>query len=162
VGDPVAFVVAESREAARDAAEVVDVGYEPLAAVVEADDAMKPDAPLLWEEAPGNVSYRFQKGDQAVVQAAFATAAHVVEVELINIRVVIAPVETRGAIGSHDEATQRFELLLAGQGVHGIRDQLADAVFGVPKNRVRLVAPDVGGGFGPKNFLYPEYVLLLW
>ncbi len=162
VGDPVAFVVAESRDAARDAAEQVMVDYEPLPAVVDADAAMREGAPQVWETAPGNVSYRFQKGDQAAVAAAFAAAAHTVEIELVNNRVVIAPVETRAAIGSHDAATGRFDLLLTGQGVHGIRDHLADSVFRVPRDRIRLVAPDVGGGFGPKNFLYPEYVMLLW
>ncbi|HZS83785.1 MAG TPA: xanthine dehydrogenase family protein molybdopterin-binding subunit [Stellaceae bacterium] len=162
VGDPVAFVLAESREAARDAAELIEVGYEPLPAVVDAVAALAEGAPLLWDEAPGNRAFRFQKGDEAGTQAAFAAAAHVVEIALVNNRVVVSPMETRGAIGRYDPDAETFHLLLSGQGVHGIRDQLADSVFRIPRERVQLMAPDVGGGFGVKNFLYPEWVLVLW
>ena len=159
VGDPVAFVVAESRMAARDGAEAVEVSYAPLPCVVDGAAAMAPGAALLWDEAPGNISYRFQKGDRASVEAAFAAAEHSVELELINNRLIIAPTETRAGIGRYGD--DGFELILTAASVHAIRDQLAD-VFGVSNDRMRVIAPDVGGGFGIKNALYPEWILLLF
>src|SRR5438270_7899528 len=162
VGDPVAFVVADTNEQARDAAELIEVAYRPLPAVVDAMAALAAGAPLLWEEAPGNLSYRFERGDKAAVGAAFAGAAHIVEIELVNNRLVVAPIEPRAAIGHYDAAGDRLELLLTGQGVHSLRQQLADAVFHLPADRIVVRAPDVGGGFGVKNFLYPEWVLVLW
>jgi carbon-monoxide dehydrogenase large subunit len=162
VGDPVAFVVAETRAAALDAAELVEVAYEPLPVVIGGPDALAPNAPLVWDEVPGNLAYRFQKGDQAAVEAAFAVAARTVELELVNNRVVVTPIETRAAVGSYDRASRTYTLVFTGQGVHGIRRQLAEFVFRVPPERIQLVAPDVGGGFGMKNFLYPEWVLVLW
>lgn len=162
VGDPVALVVAETRDGARDAAERIVVDYRPLDAVVDAAAALLPGAPTIWDEAPGNLSFRFQRGDRDAVRAAFSGAAHIVEVELVNNRLVPAPIEPRAAIGSYDGATGSLELLLTGQGVHSIRNQLAEAVFRLPAELVRVIAPDVGGGFGMKNFLYPEWVLVLW
>ncbi len=120
------------------------------------------EAPLLWDEAPGNLSYRFERGDKPAVDAAFAAAAHIVEIELVNNRLVVAPIEPRAAIGTYDAAADRFDLLLTGQGVHSLRRQLAEAVFHMPPDRITVRAPDVGGGFGVKNFLYPEWVLVLW
>jgi carbon-monoxide dehydrogenase large subunit len=162
VGDPVAFVVADTSDQARDAAERIAVAYRPLPAVVDATAALAAEAPLLWDEAPGNLSYRFERGDKAAVEAALAGAAHVVEIELVNNRLVVAPIEPRAAIGHYDAAVDRLELLLTGQGVHSLRRQLADAVFHMPPERIVVRAPDVGGGFGVKNFLYPEWVLVLW
>jgi aerobic carbon-monoxide dehydrogenase large subunit len=162
VGDPVALIVAESRDLARDAAERITVEYRPLEAVVDGFAALLPGAPKIWDEAPGNLSYRFQRGDRVAAGAAFAGAAYVVETELINNRVVPAPIEPRSAIGTYDTASERLHLLLTGQGVHGIRSQLAQSVFHLPPERIQLTAPDVGGGFGMKNFLYPEWVLVLW
>ena len=162
VGDPVAFVVAESRDRARDAAERIAVEYRPLFAVVEASAALMLRSPVIWEEAPGNLSYRFQRGDRVTTEAAFAEAAHIVEVELVNNRLVPTPIEPRAAIGSYDTATDRLHLLLTGQGVHSVRNQLAEAVFHIAPEHIRVTAPDVGGGFGMKNFLYPEWVLVLW
>src|SRR5947209_1047118 len=162
VGDPVAFVVADTNEQARDAAELIEVTYRPLPAVVDATAALAAEAPLLWEGAPGNLSYRFERGDKAAVDAALAGAAHTVEIELVNNRLVVAPIEPRAAIGHYDAAADRLELLLTGQGVHSLRRQLADAVFHLAPDRITVRAPDVGGGFGVKNFLYPEWVLVLW
>src|SRR5438270_3288599 len=156
VGDPVAFVVADTTDQARDAAERIAVAYRPLPAVVDATAALAAEAPLLWDEAPGNLSYRFERGDKAAVDAAFAGAAHIVEIELVNNRLVVAPIEPRAAIGRYDAAANRLELLLTSQAVHSLRRQLADAVFHVPADRVVVRAPDVGGGFGVKNFLDPE------
>ena len=162
VGDPVALVVAEGRDQARDAAERIVVEYRPLDSVVEAAAALLPDAPTIWDDAPGNLCFRFQRGDRDAARAAFSGAAHSVEIELVNNRLVPAPLEPRAAIGSYDRATGGLELLLTGQGVHSIHNQLAEAVFRLPPERIQLVAPDVGGGFGMKNFLYPEWVLVLW
>ena len=162
VGDPVAFVVADTADQARDAAERVAVAYRPLPAVVAAREALAREAPQLWDEAPGNLSYRFERGDRAAVNAALAAAAHIVEIELVNNRLVVAPIEPRAAIGNYDAAADCFDLLLTGQGVHSLRRQLADVVFHMPPERIIVRAPDVGGGFGVKNFLYPEWVLVLW
>src|SRR5580704_4014087 len=162
VGDPVVFVVADTVQQARDAAERVAVNYRPLPAVIEAREALSLEAPLLWDEAPGNLSYRFERGDKPAVAAAFAKAAHIVEIELVNNRLLAAPIEPRAAIGTYDAASDRFDLLLTGQGVHSLRRQLAEAVFHMPPDHIALRAPDVGGGFGVKNFLYPEWVLVLW
>ncbi len=159
VGEAVALVVAETADSARAAAERVEVSYRPLPAVVDAQAAMESGAPLLWDIAPGNVAYRFQKGDRATVDAAFAQAAHVVEVELINNRLTVAPIETRGAIAMVEDGV--LHLIVSGAGVHGMRDILAD-VFHLPRTELRVSAPDVGGGFGIKNAVYPEYVMLLW
>ncbi len=160
VGDPVAFVIGETRAAARDAAEAVAVDYNTLQAVVDGPAAMQPDAPQLWSQASGNVSYRFQKGDQAAVQAALAAAAHVVELELINNRLVISALEMRGAIARFD--ADGFHLLFSGAGVHALQSMLADSVFHVPHQQMQVACPDVGGGFGVKNALYPEWVMQLW
>jgi carbon-monoxide dehydrogenase large subunit len=162
VGDPVAFVVADTINQARDAAERVAVAYRQLPAVVDAAAALLPEAPLLWDEAPGNQSYRFERGDKRAVEAALAGAAHTVEIELVNNRLVVVPIEPRAAIGDYDGAADRLQLLLTGQGVHSLRQQLATAVFHLPPDRIQVHAPDVGGGFGVKNFLYPEWVLVLW
>jgi carbon-monoxide dehydrogenase large subunit len=161
VGDPVAFIVAETRDAARNAAEAVVVDYDELPAIVDAPAALRDGAPQIWDQAPGNQTYRFQKGDAVAVQAAIAGAAHVVELELINNRIVISAMEPRGAIGAYDDA-HGFHLQYSGAGVHALQSQLADTVFRVPAARMRVSCPDVGGGFGVKNALYPEWVMLLW
>ncbi|HXP03940.1 MAG TPA: xanthine dehydrogenase family protein molybdopterin-binding subunit [Stellaceae bacterium] len=162
VGDPVALVVADTSEIARDVAELIAVDYRVLPAVVDGPAALRDDAPQLWDEAPGNLVFRFERGDKAAVDAAMEAAAHVIEIELVNNRLVVAPIEPRAAIGRYDAAGDSFDLVLTGMGVHSLRNQLADAVFHVPRERVRVSAPDVGGGFGVKNFLYPEWVLVLW
>ena len=148
------------RAAARDAAELVAVDWQILPSVVDAPAALKPGAAQLWDQAPGNLSYRFQKGDQAAVHAAIASAAHVVELELVNNRIVISALEPRGAIARHD--ADGFHLLFSGAGVHALQSQLADSVFRVPPERMHIACPDVGGGFGVKNALYPEWVMMLW
>jgi aerobic carbon-monoxide dehydrogenase large subunit len=162
VGDPVAFVVADSFEVAREAAELVEVDYEPLPSVVDGRAALADGAPALWEQAPGNLAFHLQKGDHDAVARAMKDAAHVVAVEVMNNRVVVVPLEPRAGIARYDAATDTMDLELTGQGLHGIRRQLAEFVFKVPPERIQLHAPDVGGGFGMKNFLYPEWVLLLW
>jgi carbon-monoxide dehydrogenase large subunit len=162
VGDPVAFIVAESAEAAREAAELVEIDYEALDVVVDGRAAIRDGAPQLWPQAAHNTAFHIQKGDAAAVTQAMKNAAHIVEIDVMNNRVVVAPVEQRAGIARHDAATDSFDLELTGQGLHGIRRQLAEFVFKLPLDRIRLHAPDVGGGFGTKNFLYPEWILLLW
>jgi len=162
VGDPVALIVAESRDLARDAAERVRVEYRPLEAVTDAHEALRPDAPTIWDEAPENLCFRFRRGDPDATCAAFDSAIRVVEIELVNNRLIPTPIEPRAAIGSYDPIADCRHLLLTGQGVHGIRNQLAQSVFQVAPERIQATAPDVGGGFGMKNFLYPEWVLVLW
>jgi aerobic carbon-monoxide dehydrogenase large subunit len=162
VGDPVVCIIADTPEAAVAAGEAVDVAYEALPCVTVATAALQPDAPQVWPQVPGNSAFLFQKGDAAAAAAAMASAAHVVECDLFNNRVVAAPMETRAAIGFHDRMTDGFCLSLTGQGVHDLRRQLAETIFKIPADRIRVVVPDVGGGFGMKNYLYPEYVLVLW
>jgi aerobic carbon-monoxide dehydrogenase large subunit len=162
VGDPVAFIVADRADVARAAAELLEIDYQALPAVIDGRAALKAGAPVLWNEAPGNLVYRVQRGDHEATAAAMKRAAHIVEIEVVNNRVVVVPLEPRSGIARYDAASDTLDLELTGQGVHGIRRQLAEFVFKVEPQRIRLHAPDVGGGFGMKNFLYPEWILLLW
>src|SRR5262249_14987351 len=161
-GEGVALVVAESVAQAKDAAELIAVDYEPLPAVVGVDAARASLAPLIHETASGNVSFAWEAGDKAAVDTAFARAHQVTRVELVNNRVVIGAMETRGALALYDPKTNRFTLHAATQMPHGIRYDLATHVFRVPETDVRVVVGDVGGGFGAKNSLYPEQVLVLY
>jgi carbon-monoxide dehydrogenase large subunit len=158
-GEPVAFVVAETLHRAMDAAELIGVEYDTLPAVTEGSDALAAGAPQLWEGVPGNQAFLFQKGDRAATEAALAGAAHVIDLTLVNNRLIVAPVEHRNALATH--ADGRFELLLSGQGVHEIRNDLA-TILGIEAGSLEVRSPDVGGGFGVKNGVYPEYVGLLW
>ncbi len=162
VGDAVAAVIAETPDRAREAAELIEVDYEPLAAVVSAEAALAVDAPLVWDDIPGNLCVRFEVGDPDAVDAAIAGAAHVVSMYVDNQRVTAVPIENRGAVAHYDDANDRYVLICASQNIHANRNQLADEVFHIPKDALRLVAHDVGGGFGAKNPLYPEHALALW
>lgn len=162
VGDAVAFVVADTPEQARDAAEMIAVDYDIRDSVTDLAHALDPDAPQIWEEAPGNLAFHYRKGDFAAGEKALAEAAHVVECELVNNRIVAAAIEPRVAIGYWDEAADRYRLEASVAGVHALRFELAEHVMRVPSDRVDVVCPDVGGGFGMKNIVYPEYAMLLW
>jgi carbon-monoxide dehydrogenase large subunit len=162
VGDPVVFVIAESAEIARDAAEAVVVDYEALPPTISITDAILPGARPVWSEAAGNIAFQFNRGEADAAEAAIRGAAHVVECELVNNRVVAAPLETRGAVGAFDAKSSRLHLTASAAGAHGIRNHLADAVFRIPREKLRVSIGDVGGGFGMKNVLYPEWVLVLW
>ncbi|MDP6805506.1 MAG: xanthine dehydrogenase family protein molybdopterin-binding subunit [Rhodospirillales bacterium] len=162
VGDGLALVVAETDTAARDAAERVRVEYEPLASVADAERALAPEAPLVWGERPGNLFVDFEAGDPDAVAEAFAGAAHVTRLDVLNNRVSAQPMEPRGAIGLYDAEAHAFTLIAATQNVHAIRAQLAREVLGVDEGCLRVVAPDVGGGFGARNQLYPEMALVLF
>lgn len=161
-GDAVAFVVAESVAAARDAVESIEVDYEPLPATTEPRAALEPGAPLVWDEAEENLCLDFEAGDSEAVDAAFAAAAHLTRIEILNQRVSVVPLEPRGAVGEYDSPTESFTLTASTQNVHVLRDQLAAEIFNVPAETVRVRAVDTGGGFGTKNSLYPEYPLVLF
>ena len=160
-GEPVALVVAETRAQALDAAEQIVIDYVPLPAVTTVGAARASGAPEISAEVPGNLCFDWRTGDSDAVKAAFAAAAHVVELDLDNHRIVTNPMEPRGVIGLWDADCGRYTAYVSSQSIHATRDNTARAL-GVPPSAVRFVAPDVGGGFGAKNFIYPEHVLILW
>jgi carbon-monoxide dehydrogenase large subunit len=162
VGERVAVVVAETRDQARDAAELVQVDYEPLPAVVSSVAATASGAPLLYDGAANNISFTLRMGDKAKTDAAFAKAHHVARLHLVNNRLSANTMEPRSAIGAFDPAGQGYTLYTSTQNPHGVRSELAGLILKVPETRVRVVAPDVGGGFGMKGGLYPEEALVLW
>jgi carbon-monoxide dehydrogenase large subunit len=158
VGEPVVLVVAETRHQALDAAELISIDYDPLPAITRTTDALAPDAPLLATEVPGNLCLDWQWGQTAEVTDTIKTAPHVVTITLNNHRIVTNPMEPRGAVGCYDG---RYTLHVSSQNLHGNRDMAARAL-GVDPSAVRFIAPDVGGGFGAKNFAYAEHTLILW
>ncbi len=160
-GEPVALIIAETRAQALHAAEHVVVDYDPLMAVTTAAAAREPGAREISPEVPGNLCFDWRTGDGAAVASAFDVAAHVVELDLDNHRIVTNPMEPRGVIGLYDTVSGRYTAYVSSQSIHATRDNAARAL-GVPPSAVRFVAPDVGGGFGAKNFIYPEHVLILW
>jgi carbon-monoxide dehydrogenase large subunit len=162
VGDTVAMVVAESAAAARDAAELTGVDYEPQPAVVDTMRALGSGQPRVWDEAPGNLCFDWEVGDRAAVEQATAGAHHRIRLDLVNNRIVVNSMEPRGAIGEYDPGEDSYTLWSSTQGSHFVRNLLAESVFRVPENRIRVVTRDVGGGFGMKLFLYPEHILVLW
>jgi carbon-monoxide dehydrogenase large subunit len=162
VGDRVAFVVAGTLAQARDAAELVEVDYEPIKAVVNLEDAAKPDAPKVWDENPnGNVAFRLMFGSQEATDAAFAKARHVVKLRVENNRLSPVSMEPRVAIGDYSPAEEFYTLYTASQNPHGVRMEISH-IFHVPENKIRVVAPDVGGGFGLKGGPFPDDLLVMW
>jgi aerobic carbon-monoxide dehydrogenase large subunit len=163
LGDRVAFVVAETEAQARDAAELVSIDYEPLPAIVDLEQAAKPSAPKIWEQcANGNIGVTIGFGDKAATDAAFAQAEHIVSVRLVNNRVTANPIEPRCALGVYDAADAKYTLYTTSQDPHSVRAALASSVFHVPETKIRVVSPDVGGGFGIKANVYPDDALVLW
>ena len=162
VGEAVALVVAETLAQARDAAEAILVDYEALPAVVDVRAAAAADPTVVWPEAPDNRAMVWEKGDRAATDAAFAGAAHVVRLQSYNNRLVAASIENRAAIAEHDAQTDVTTLTTPSQGAHLLRDLLCDKVFAEPREKLRVVTPDVGGGFGPKFYLYPEHALVVF
>jgi carbon-monoxide dehydrogenase large subunit len=160
LGEPVAMVVATSAALARDAAEQVVVDYEDLPAVVDTASAI--GGPAVHPECPDNVALDHELGDAAATEAAFARAAHVVSIRLVNQRVVVNAMEPRACVGMHDGATGRYTLHTGSQGVQGMRDTMAKHILNIPTDRLRVVTGDVGGGFGMKSFIYHEYPLVLF
>ena len=162
LGDNVAFVVAETSLQARDAAELVEVDYEELPVVTDTGSADEPGRPRVHDGVDRNVLFDWECGDPAAVECAFAGAAHITHLELVNNRVVVNSMEPRGAIADFDPATEKFTLYTSSQGGWWLKDQLAEHVLGLPPDKLRVVTPDVGGGFGMKGCAYPEHVMLLW
>jgi carbon-monoxide dehydrogenase large subunit len=162
-GDHVAFVVAETEAQARDAAELVVVDYEPLPALVDAEQAANPQAAKIWEDCPnGNIGVTIAFGDKAATDAAFAAAKYVAAVRLVNNRVTANPIEPRCALGAYDAADGRYTLCTTSQDPHSVRTALSASVLHVPESKIRVISPDVGGGFGMKANIYPDDVLVLW
>ncbi len=159
VGDTVAMVVAETEAQARDAVEAIAVDYDPLPSVT--DTAAAQSGPPVWDEAPDNVCFRWRAGDRAAVRAAFAGAAHIARVELVNNRVYVGSLENRAAIGAFDAASGRYTLRTCSQMPHQLKEALAKALHQEPE-RIRVLITDVGGSFGIKNSPYREQVLVLW
>ena len=163
VGDRVAFVVAGTLQQARDAAELITVDYEPLPAVVGVEDAVKPGAPVIWDGAPNNVAVALMMGSKEAADAAFAAATHVVSVKLINNRVSANSIEPRAAIGQYHPDNESYTLLrdLAESAWRTARMSPATCSR-CRKIKLRVISPDVGGGFGMKGAVYPEDALVLW
>ncbi len=166
VGEPVTMVIATSAQAAQDAAEKVVVDYKPLAAVTDVREAVKPSAPQLWPEAPGNIGFDWSAPadpdgkKKAALERAIKEAAHVVRVDLVNQRLVVASLEPRTATASYDASSKQFTLRCGTQGVASVRGQIAGAM-GIKPEELRVLSDDVGGGFGMKGWCYPEYIPML-
>lgn len=161
VGDPIAFVVAETLAQARDAAEAVELDIEPLPAVTDPEEATTPGAPQLYDHIPNNVALDYHYGDMEKVNAAFASAAHVTKVDIENTRVAVVSMEPRVGLASYDKATERYTIQMPTQGVAGNRANLAKNLK-VPNDKVRILTANVGGSFGMKNANYPEYMCILY
>ena len=156
------MVVAETHAEAETAAELIAVDYEELPAVVAMEKAIKPGEPLLFDDAANNLCFDWHLGDKAAVDLAFARAHHVTRLELVNNRLVSNPMEPRAAIGEYDRATDDYTLYTTSQAPHVHRLLIGAMVLQLPEHKLRVVAPDVGGGFGSKIFIYPEEMVALW
>ncbi|MCB1032871.1 MAG: molybdopterin-dependent oxidoreductase, partial [Acidobacteria bacterium] len=162
VGDGVAVVVATDRYVARDAAELVVVDYDPLPAVVDARKATEPGAHQIFEEAPNNIAFEWDLGDKDKTDAAFAGAAHVAQVELRNNRLIPHAVEPRAALASFDEYKGELTLWMTSQNPHVHRLLMSLASISLPEHKIRIIAPEVGGGFGSKIHHYPDEAIVAW
>jgi aerobic carbon-monoxide dehydrogenase large subunit len=162
VGERVAVAIAATEAQARDAAELVSVDYDVLPAVVHAEDAVRPGVAQLHEGAANNTSFTMRMGNADAVDAAFARAHHVAKISLYNNRVTAVTMEPRGCIGDYDTGTRRWTLYSSTQNVHGVRHVLAHRILHVSESRIRVVARDVGGGFGMKGEVYPEEAVVVW
>jgi len=166
VGDPVALVVAQTREQARDAAELIEIDWAPQPAVTDLAASGRDDAPRVWPQAfapgYGNIAAMYRKGDRAAVDKAFAAAAHVVEISLINNRVVGNPLEPRTAVAQYDAAADKYHLHCPTQNTHALRLQLAEGALGIAKEKLRVTCNDLGGSFGLRGHGCPEYAALLF
>jgi carbon-monoxide dehydrogenase large subunit len=162
VGERVAFVVAETVEQARSAAELIEIEYEPLPAAITVEDAVKTGAPVIWDEAPNNVAFTLMMGNKDATDAAFAGAKHVVTLKLNNTRITANSIEPRAAIGQYHPDGDNYTLYSTSQNPHGTRSSVAGQVLKIPETKLRVISPDVGGGFGMKHGGYPEDALVVW
>ena len=161
VGDPIAIIIAETTEYAKNASELIDVDIEELPSVTSASEAIKDDAPQVWNNAKNNLCFDWEMGEEEKANKAFENADTVVEIELINNRIVPNSMETRGAIASYDKESNKYELRCSSQGVHSIRDRVSE-LLNIQAKDLRVITTDVGGGFGMKLFNYPEYICSLF
>jgi carbon-monoxide dehydrogenase large subunit len=161
-GDPVVMVIAATKAQARDAAQLVEIDYDPLPAVAHLKDAVADGAPQVWDEAKGNLCYDWHLGDAAATDAQFSGAAHVVSIDVVNNRIIPNAIEPRAANGHYETADDRYTLYTTSQNPHLTRLLLGAFTLKVPEHKLRVVAPDVGGGFGSKIFHYAEELLVLW
>jgi aerobic carbon-monoxide dehydrogenase large subunit len=161
-GEPLAVVIAETEAQAQDAAESVVIDYESLPCAADLERALRPGAEAIWPERPDNVALDWAEGDETAVDAAFALAAYIEQVRLLDTRLAPVAMEPRAGIGSWDPETQRYTLIASTQGVAVIRKLLAEGVFKIPASQLRVLTYDVGGGFGMKAQTYPEYGALLY
>src|SRR6201994_1902211 len=162
VGDPVVVVIAETKQQAKDAAEQIAIDYQDLPAAASLRDAIAPGAALVHDDVPGNICYDWHIGDKAVVDAAFAKAAKVVKLDLLNNRLIPNAMEPRAALGDFDTSNGDFTLYTTSQNPHVIRLLMGAFVLHIPENKLRVVAPDVGGGFGSKIYHYAEEAIVTW
>jgi aerobic carbon-monoxide dehydrogenase large subunit len=162
VGERVAFIVAETEVQARNAAELIEIEYEPLPAVIGAEEAVKPGAPLVWDEAPNNVAFALMMGNKDATDAAFAGAKHVVSLKVNNARISANSIEPRAAIGHYHPDGENYTLYSTSQNPHGTRSSVAGQVLHIPETKLRVISPDVGGGFGMKHGGYPEDAIVVW
>src|SRR5215469_14233506 len=162
IGDPVAFIVAETSNQAKDAAEQINVEYEPLPAVIGAEAALAPGAPPVWDDNPGNEAFFHEIGDKAAVETAFAKADHITRRKIVINRVTANSMEPRGCLTHYDRDQERYTIRCTIQSVHATRAALADRIFKLPQHQFRVVCDNMGGGFGMKGGCYPEYGLSLW
>ncbi len=162
VGDQVAVVIAESRAAARDASELVEFDYDDLDAVANLESASAADASLVWPDIPGNVCFDWEIGDATATDKAFAEATHVASIDVVNNRLIANAMEPRAAIGDYDSGKDEYTLYTTTQNPHVIRLLMGAFVLGIPEHKLRVIAPDVGGGFGSKIFHYAEEAILTW
>jgi carbon-monoxide dehydrogenase large subunit len=162
VGDGVALVIADTLHHAKDAAELIEVDYEVLPAVVNCVETLKPGAPQIHDAAPGNHCYTWALGDKAAVDAAFATAAHVTSLDIVNNRLIPNAIEPRAAVASYNRSDESYTLHVSNQNPHLERLLMSAFVLGLPEHKVRVIAPDVGGAFGSKIYIYPEEAAMVW
>ncbi len=160
VGDPVACVIAQTPDAAKDAAELVSIDIDILPAATLATEAAMPGAPVLYDDVAGNIALDFQFGEPDTVDEAFKAAHHISRVDIRNNRIVVAPMEPRSAIAHYNNETDSFTMRLGCQGTFGMRNQLA-GILNMEREKVRVLTENVGGSFGMKSFVYPEYICLL-
>ena len=162
VGDPVALIIADTPQQARDAAEAIEIDYETHDSVTDLALAMEPGQPLVWPNLPKNVVFDWETGDKAEVAALFDTAHHITRLTVVNNRIIVNSMEARAATAQYDVAAAKWTLTTNTQGGWGIKGMLASAIFNVPAESFRVITPDVGGGFGMKLFLYAEHVLVCY
>ncbi len=161
VGEEIAAVIAETLDQARDAAELIAIDYGVLPAAIGTERAIQKDTPRVRDDAPDNVYLDWEIGDEKATEDAFAKAARVVTLDVLNGRIVVNAIEPRAAVGAYDDAGN-YTLYAQTQGSHALRDTAADIIFHAPRDNFRVVTPDVGGGFGMKASLYTEYVIVMW